>query len=82
MADILSVPEPSPAAEEAQLRAQLEDREESLRDALERLESRLRDEVRVGPKIAAALDEHIETIVLGGWLLGFWLGSRSARIPR
>ena len=64
------------------MRATLDDREDMLREALERLERRLRDELRIGPKISEAIDAHVEALVVGGWLLGFWLGRRSAPIPR
>ncbi len=82
MADLMSATTPSPAAVQARMRARLDSREDSLREALERLELRLRDEIEIRPKISAAIDEHIETIVIGSWLLGFWLGRRPAGRPR
>lgn len=78
----MGIAEPTAPADVAAARATLDDHEETLREALQRLETRVRDEISIGPKIAATLEEHVELFVIGGWLLGYWLGRRPPRLPR
>jgi hypothetical protein len=59
-------------ADIGRLRAAAFAHEVELRRALERLERQVRDRVALGPKLA----EHPEAVVVGGFLLGLWLGVR------